>query len=123
MPHSQAKLVRVVRGSVIDFAVDLRKSSPTYLQWTSVLLSGDSNKQFFLPKWCGHAFVALEDGTVFCYKCTEYYCKEAECGIRHDDPAVGLKLPDDICFDSSKLIFSGKDRIHPLITEDTDFGF
>ena len=120
MPYSQAKLVRVVKGAVIDYAVDLRKDSPTYLKWTSVMLSEENNTQFFLPKWCGHAFVSLEDNTVFCYKCTNYYNKESECGIRYDDPAVNLKLPDDM---QTNLIFSDKDMLHPLITDNTDFGF
>ena len=73
-----------------------------------------------MPKWCGHAFVALEDNSIFCYKCTNYYNKESECGIRYDDPAVNLKLPDDM---KDKLIFSDKDMLHPLVTDNTDLGF
>lgn len=123
-PHAQSKLVRVVKGSVLDFAFDLRKDSPTYLQWTCALLSENNHCMFYIPKYCGHMFIALED-TIFSYKCTDYYDKESEGGIRWDDPMLNFKLPDDFAedFDYEKLIISDRDKKHPLLTEETDLGF
>ena len=124
-PYSQAKLIRVLTGAIIDYAVDLRKNSPTYLKWTSVLLTGDNNKQFFLPKWCGHAFYTLADDTVVCYKCTEYYHKESEDGIKYDDPNINLIIPSCYTENNQKcpFIISDKDNHLPYIGVGTDFGF
>jgi len=77
-PYAQSKLVRVVRGSVLDVAVDLRKSSPTYGEHHSLILSEENNKLFYIPKGFAHGFLSLEDNTVFCYKCSGKYNKISE---------------------------------------------
>ncbi len=89
-PHSQAKLVRVVRGSVWDIAVDLRKESPTYGQHVKVFLSGENKKQFFIPEGFAHGFIALEDDTVFSYKCSQYYHPHAEGILLWNDPDLAI---------------------------------
>lgn len=89
-PFAQDKLVRVVRGSVIDVAVDLRKNSPTYGKHHSVVLTGDNHWQFFIPKGFAHGFVALEDDTIFAYKCSNFYHKDSEGTIRYDDPDLQI---------------------------------
>ena len=89
-PYAQAKLVRVIKGSVIDVAVDIRKASPTYGQHHAVLLSEENQLQFFLPVGFAHGFVALEDDTIFTYKCSNFYNKDAEGTIRFDDPTLHI---------------------------------
>ena len=84
-PYAQAKLVRVIEGSVLDVAVDLRKNSPTYGKHVSVILSGQNNKSFFIPKGFAHGFLSLEDNTVFNYKCSDYYNKESEGSLLWND--------------------------------------
>ena len=84
-PYAQAKLVRVIKGSVLDVAVDLRKNSPTYGKHVSVILSEQNNKSFFIPKGFAHGFLSLEDNTVFNYKCTDYYNKESEGSLLWND--------------------------------------
>ncbi|MBQ2247378.1 MAG: dTDP-4-dehydrorhamnose 3,5-epimerase [Tidjanibacter sp.] len=89
-PYAQAKLVRVVRGRVLDVAVDIRKGSPTYGGYVAVELSGENGRQLFIPKGFAHGFLALEDETVFQYKCDEYYHPESEDGIAWNDPEVAI---------------------------------
>ena len=84
-PYAQAKLVRVIKGSVLDVAVDLRKNSPTYGMHVSVFLSEQNNKSFFIPKGFAHGFLSLEDNTVFNYKCSDYYNKESEESLLWND--------------------------------------
>ena len=84
-PYAQAKLVRVLKGSVLDIAVDLRKNSPTYGKHFSVILSEQNNKSFFIPKGFAHGFLSLEDNTVFNYKCSDYYNKESEGSLLWND--------------------------------------
>ena len=84
-PYAQAKLVRVIEGSVLDVAVDLRKNSPTYGKHVSVILSEENNKSFFIPKGFAHGFLSLEDNTVFNYKCSDYYNKESEGSLLWND--------------------------------------
>ena len=84
-PYAQAKLVRVIEGSVLDVAVDLRKNSPTYGKHVSVILSEQNNKSFFIPKGFAHGFLSLEDNTVFNYKCSDYYNKESEGSLLWND--------------------------------------
>ena len=84
-PYAQAKLVRVIKGSVLDIAVDLRKNSPTYGKHVSVFLSDQNNKSFFIPKGFAHGFLSLEDNTVFNYKCSDYYNKESEGSLLWND--------------------------------------
>ena len=110
---SQAKLVRVVRGAVLDVAVDLRKDSPTYGRHFAVELTGENKKQYLVPRGFAHGFIVLEDDTVFAYKCDNTYCKEAERGMRFDDSALGIEWPDV----GVPLVLSEKDRALPLFRE------
>lgn len=89
-PFAQAKLVRVIKGKVLDVAVDIRKGSPTYGQHYSVLLTGDNHRQFFIPEGFAHGFVALEDNSIFTYKCSQFYHKETEMSIRYNDPILNI---------------------------------
>ena len=109
--HAQAKLVRVLQGKVLDVAVDLRKDSPTYLKHVAVELSGENQLQLFVPRGFAHGYVVLEDDTVFFYKCDNYYCKEAEGGLRYNDPVINISwgIPE------SDMILSEKDLVLPLL--------
>jgi dTDP-4-dehydrorhamnose 3,5-epimerase len=89
-PFAQGKLVRVITGSVLDVAVDIRKDSETFGQHVSVILSGDNKKQFWIPPGFAHGFLVLEDRTIFSYRCTSYYNKEAEKAIRWNDPDLNI---------------------------------
>lgn len=111
--HAQAKLVRVLRGRVLDVAVDMRENSPTYGEVVSDILSDDNYRQLFIPRGCAHAFLTLEDNTLFFYKCDNFYNKESEGGIRYDDPGLQIEwgIPDD------ELIISEKDRMLPYWSE------
>lgn len=90
-PMSQAKIVRVLQGAVMDVAVDLRKGSPTYLQWVSVELSAENKRQFFIPQGFAHGFLTLTDDVIFCYKVNNLYSKECDRSIRFDDPQIGVE--------------------------------
>ena len=89
-PHAQGKLVRVMRGSVLDVAVDIRKKSPTYGKWSSIMLSGQNKWMYWIPAGFAHGFLTLEDDTIFFYKCTQGYNKESEGSIRWNDPDLGI---------------------------------
>ena len=89
-PFAQGKLVRVIQGSVLDVAVDIRPHSPTYGKYESVLLSGENRTQFMIPPGFAHGFVTLEDNTIFCYKCTGPYSKEYEGTILWNDPQLNI---------------------------------
>lgn len=89
-PFAQAKLVRVTRGAVIDIALDIRKGSPSYGQYEAILLSAENNLQFFIPTGFAHGFVALEDDTIFQYKCSAYYNKASEGCILWNDPELNI---------------------------------
>ena len=89
-PFAQGKLVRVVRGSVLDVAVDLRKHSPTYGQHYKIVLSSENKKQLFIPKGFAHGFVALEDNTLFSYKCSDYYNADSEESIVWNDTDLAI---------------------------------
>lgn len=106
---SQAKLVRVVKGAVLDVAVDLRKGSATFGKYVSVELTEDNHRQLFIPKGFAHGFAVLSKEVIFQYKCDEYYCKEAEGAIIWDDPDIGV----DWRVPSSSVILSEKDRNNP----------
>lgn len=106
-PFAQGKLVQVIRGSVLDVAVDIRKDSKTYGQHFSIVLSDQNKLLFFLPAGFAHGFLTLEDHTIFSYKCTNYYNKESEGSIQWNDP----DLPIDWNVDSP--IISEKDKIAP----------
>lgn len=93
---AQGKLVRVAKGGVLDFAVDLRPDSPTFGQWQSVLLTAEMGNQFWVPAGFGHAFLSLEDDTIFCYKCTKEYDKSAEECILWSDKDLNLTIAKEI---------------------------
>lgn len=90
---SQAKLVRVIQGAVVDVAVDLRKDSPTFGQHVMVELSEDNRKQLFIPRGFAHGFQVLSEKAVFTYKVDNRYAPEDECSVRYDDPALGIDWP------------------------------
>ena len=110
-PHTQAKLVRVIRGAVWDVAVDIRKGSPTFGRHVAVTLTGENMKQFFVPRGFAHGFIVLEDDTLFSYKCDNLYCPAADMGMRFDDPALGIEWPDI----GIPLTLSEKDQKHPTL--------
>ncbi len=112
-PHAQAKLVRVVRGRVLDVAVDLRTESPTYGKYFAVELSEDNQRQFFIPKGFAHGFSVLSEEVVFQYKCDEYYAPQSEGSLLWNDPDVGVdwKLP------AEDIILSEKDSKGPLLKD------
>jgi len=92
-PGPQGKLVRVTRGAVFDVAVDLRKSSPTFGQWTGVELSAENRRMFWVPEGFAHGFLTLEDDTDFLYKCTAPYAPQSEYTLAWNDPSVGIEWP------------------------------
>lgn len=94
-PAPQGKLVRVVSGAVFDAVVDLRRSSPTFGQWTGVVLSSENKRMFWVPEGFAHGFLTLEDNTDFLYKCTSAYLPQNECSLAWDDPDVGIVWPLD----------------------------
>lgn len=108
-PHTQAKLVRVIRGAVWDVAVDIRAGSTTYGKHVSCVLSAENKHQFYIPRGFAHGFVVLEDDTLFSYKCDIPYCREAERGVRFDDPALGIEWPKI----EGNYVLSDKDLKHP----------
>ncbi len=90
---SQAKLVRVIAGEVLDVAVDLRRSSPTFGKHVAVVLSGENKRQLFIPRGFAHGFVVLSPTATFCYKVDNTYQPQSECSLRFDDPALGIQWP------------------------------
>ena len=115
-PMAQAKIVRVVQGSVIDVAVDIRKGSPTYLQWVSIELSAENKRQFFIPRGFAHGFLTLTDDVIFCYKVDNLYSKECDRSVRFDDPDIGVQ------WNISDPILSDKDLNAPWL-KDSDCNF
>ena len=113
---SQAKLVRVVAGAVIDVAVDLRKGSPTYLQWVGVELSAENKRQLLIPRGFGHGFVTLTDDVEFVYKVDNDYNKESDRSVRFDDPQIGVD------WGVSDPVLSDKDKNAPFL-KDSDCSF
>lgn len=110
-PYSQGKLVRVIKGSVLDVAVDLRKSSKTFGKWHSVVLSGESKQMFYIPEGFAHGFITLEDNTIFSYKCTNLYNKESEGSIRWNDPDINID------WECVNPILSDKDKKSPFLKD------
>ena len=92
--HAQAKLVRVISGEVFDVAVDLREGSATYGAWHGVYLSGENNRQLFVPRGFAHGYLVTSDEAVFAYKCDNLYAPQAEGGRRYDDPEIEISWPD-----------------------------
>lgn len=118
-PYSQSKLVRVIKGTVLDVAVDLRVGSPTFGKYVSVELSGENKRQFFVPQGFAHGFHVLSDEAVFTYKVDNPYTPSHERGIRFDDPSVGV---DWGITDSAVVNLSDKDRNAPLL-KDAELNF
>lgn len=108
-PFAQTKLIRVVRGTVYDVAVDLREGSPTFGQWYGLEVSASKKNQFYIPKGFAHGFSVLSETAIFSYKCDDYYNPEAERGIRLDDPILNI----DWKWPMEKAVISGKDKLHP----------
>lgn len=116
-PYTQAKLVRVVKGCVLDVAVDLRKASPTFGKYVSTELSEENKRQLFVPRGFAHGFAVLSEEAVFQYKCDNYYAPDYEGGVQFDDPVLGIdwKVPKE------KMILSAKDIVRDGL--DKAFGF
>lgn len=111
-PFTQAKLVRCVRGAVLDVAVDIRRGSPTYGRHVAVELTEDNHRQFFVPKGFAHGFSVLSDVAVFQYKCDEFYHPEADAGISILDESLGI----DWRIPLEEAVLSEKDTRHPLLS-------
>ena len=119
-PFAQAKLVRCVRGRVLDVAVDIRKGSPTYGKHVACELTEDNHRMFFIPRGFAHGFSVLSETAIFQYKCDNYYHPESEGAIAWDDPALGIdwRIPQE------HVLLSAKDRRHRSLSEvDTSFVF
>jgi dTDP-4-dehydrorhamnose 3,5-epimerase len=112
-PHAQGKLVRVIKGRVIDVAVDIRKASETYGQHVAVELSEDNHLMFWVPPGFLHGFVTLEDDTIFTYKVTNLYNKNSEFGVAWNDPELNI----DWGIAAEEIILSEKDKILPLFKD------
>lgn len=112
-PFTQSKLVRCVKGAVLDVAVDIRKGSPTYGQHVAVELTEDNHRQFFVPRGFAHGFAVLSDTAIFQYKCDNFYAPQADGGISILDDSLGIdwRIPTD------KAILSEKDTKHPLLKD------
>ena len=117
MPYTQSKLVRCVKGAVLDVAVDIRKGSPTFGQHVAVELTEDNHRQFFIPRGFAHGFAVLSETAVFQYKCDEFYHPEADGGICIKDESLGIdwKIPVE------KAILSEKDMKHPCLKDAESF--
>lgn len=109
--HAQAKLVRVLQGEVLDVVVDIRPDSKTFGEHVSVLLTGENQTQFFVPRGFAHGFLVLSDTATFFYKCDNFYNKESEGGIIYNDPSINI----DWQFPTDKLLISEKDLILPTL--------
>ncbi len=110
-PYAQSKLVRCIKGRVLDVAVDIRKGSPTYGRWVSCELTEENHRQFFIPQGFAHGFCVLSETAVFQYKCDNFYHPEAEGAITWNDPTLNIvwQIP------SNNIILSEKDKHHPLL--------
>lgn len=112
-PHAQSKLVRVIKGRVLDVAVDIRKGSPTYGQHVAVELTEDNHRQFFIPRGFAHGFVVLSEEAIFQYKCDNYYAPQSEGAIAWDDPDLGI----DWGIPAADALLSEKDSKHPCLKD------
>ena len=126
--YPQTKLVRAIRGSVFDVAVDLRPGSETYGKWYGVLLTEENKKQFLIPRGFAHGFLVLTDTAEFCYKCDDFYHPNDEGGLAWNDPAIGITWPEVVgeyagtasgagyCLvDGTPLKLSAKDELQPTL--------
>lgn len=112
----QPKLVRCIHGSVYDVIIDLRKDSPTFMQWEGFFLSGDNRTELLIPGGFGHGYLVLEDSIVS-YKCAEKFYGEYDGGIKFDDPALGIKWPYELIGGKENVIVAEKDEHLPLLKE------
>lgn len=112
-PYTQSKLVRCVKGAVLDVAVDIRKGSPTYGQHVAVELTADNHRQFFIPRGFAHGFAVLSDEAIFQYKCDNFYAPQADGGISILDASLNI----DWQIPTEKAILSEKDTKHPLLQD------
>ncbi len=112
-PYAQSKLVRVIRGAVLDVAVDIRKGSPTFGQHVAVELTGENHRQFFIPRGFAHGFSVLTDEVIFQYKCDNFYAPQSEGALAWDDPDLGIdwRIPTD------KVLLSEKDCHHSRLRD------
>ena len=110
---SQAKLVRVIKGKVLDVAVDIRKSSPTFGKHVMVELSDENKRQFFIPRGFAHGFLVLSDEAIFTYKVDNVYAPQADAGIRWNDPEIGIEWP----IDPKDVLTSEKDMKQPFLRD------
>ena len=115
-PDAQTKLVRVIEGSVLDVAVDIRKGSPTFGKHVAVKLTGENKKQLLVPRGFAHGFIVLEDNTTFAYKVDSYYSPENDRGIAFDDEALGI----DWILEHAEINLSAKDTTQPKLSETKD---
>lgn len=109
--HPQAKLVYVIAGEIFDVAVDIRKGSPTFGQWTGTYLSDQNKRQLFIPEGFAHGFCAISDAALFAYKCSDYYSPDDELGILWSDPDIAIDWPVE------EPIISEKDKHLPLLSD------
>lgn len=115
-PYAQSKLVRVIRGAVLDVAVDIRKGSPTFGKHVAVELTEDNHRQFFIPRGFAHGFSVLTPEVIFQYKCDNFYAPQSEGAIAWNDPDLHI----DWHIPADKVILSEKDRHHPLLKDATE---
>jgi dTDP-4-dehydrorhamnose 3,5-epimerase len=116
-PFDQAKLIRVIKGKVLDIAVDIRKDSPGYGKYFSIELSEENKKQLFVPSGFAHGFITLSETAIFSYKCSNYYSKSSEAGIKFDDMTLAI----DWLIDTENAIVSEKDRELPVFGQHKAF--
>ena len=110
-PHTQAKLVQVIQGEVLDVIVDIRRNSPTFGKWAGVVLSAEKKRQFFVPEGFAHGFCVLSETALFNYKCSDFYAPDCEKGILWSDPAIGIDWP------VKDPILSDKDNKYPCLSD------
>lgn len=119
-PYTQSKLVRVVKGRVLDVVVDIRKGSPTYGKYEICELTEDNHRQFFVPKGMAHGFVVLSEEAIFQYKCDDFYHPEAEGAIAWNDPDLNIQWP----ISTTDVVLSEKDKHHPCLRDfESPFNF
>lgn len=114
--YAQSKLVRVVKGAVLDIAVDIRRGSPTYGKYVSCELTEENHRQFFVPRGFAHGFVVLSEEAVFQYKCDNIYAPDSEGAIAWNDPALGIDWQIPV----EDVMLSAKDKIHPNLADSPD---
>jgi len=118
--HAQGKLVRVVRGSVFDVAVDMRRWSPTFGRWTGRILSAENMRALWIPPGFAHGFLSLEDDTDFVYKCTELYAPQHERTVAWDDRELAIRWPLELVGGAANVLLSEKDRTKAAAFRDAE---